>query len=195
MTQIGVVSFGNECAHPDYPGVYTRIPSVLGWLSRYTGEETVWNFECEAVSNPDGKIFGMRQKNHINTYHPSDSCYWRRSWRGPSRHCQQIAGSRGVVCCQHPHVPHLHAPSPARHQISPHAGWRPRLRRLILNNFHQCSRSFYLCAAVRRGWRLGPVTQPPPDQVPSLQLAVPGWSAPIGRCLPWHWLHYGTALI
>ena len=62
MTQIGVVSFGNECAHPDYPGVYTRVSSELGWVSKYTGEETVWNFECEAVRNPDGKMFGTRQK-------------------------------------------------------------------------------------------------------------------------------------
>ena len=57
MTQIGIVSFGNECANPDYPGVYTRITWVLGWISRYLyqEEETVWDSECKAVTIPDGK--------------------------------------------------------------------------------------------------------------------------------------------
>ena len=59
MTQIGIVSFGNECANPDYPGVYTRISRVLGWISRYSedSEETLWDSECKAVAFPDGKSF------------------------------------------------------------------------------------------------------------------------------------------
>ena len=55
MTQIGIVSFGNECANPDYPGVYTRVSRVLGWISRHTEEETVWSSDCEALTIPDGK--------------------------------------------------------------------------------------------------------------------------------------------
>ena len=31
-TQIGVVSFGNECANPDFPGVYARLTEVINWI-------------------------------------------------------------------------------------------------------------------------------------------------------------------
>ena len=30
--QIGLVSKGIECGHPDYPGVYTRVTEVLNWI-------------------------------------------------------------------------------------------------------------------------------------------------------------------
>ena len=32
FAQIGVVSKGHECAHPDYPGIYTRVTAVMSWI-------------------------------------------------------------------------------------------------------------------------------------------------------------------
>ena len=55
LTQLGIVSYGTECGHPEYPGVYTRVTSIMNWIS-VSVEDTVWDSVCQPVTHPEGTM-------------------------------------------------------------------------------------------------------------------------------------------
>ena len=51
ILQIGIVSQGKGCGDPRYPGLYTRVSSLMSWLKEATKGYTVWASNCQKIVN------------------------------------------------------------------------------------------------------------------------------------------------
>ena len=47
--QIGIVSLGKGCGDPRFPGLYTRVSSMMPWLIEATFGYTVWDSNCQKI--------------------------------------------------------------------------------------------------------------------------------------------------
>ena len=47
--QIGIVSLGKGCGDPRFPGLYTRVTSILSWIKNVTDGYKVWNDNCQLI--------------------------------------------------------------------------------------------------------------------------------------------------
>ena len=84
MTQLGIVSYGTECGHPEYPGVYTRVSSLMWWITKHT-EGAAWDSQCqEATFNEIGKNTGRVYNRTIPITIPlfRNYSYWWIQLRG-----------------------------------------------------------------------------------------------------------------
>ena len=49
LTQIGVVSHGFGCADLRFPGLYTRVSSLVPWIKKITSGYNVWFSSCQKI--------------------------------------------------------------------------------------------------------------------------------------------------
>ena len=65
-TLVGVVSFGFECAHPTYPGIYTKIASFYHWIKSKMKRESKPMGKMKHESKPTGKMKHESKPTHKN---------------------------------------------------------------------------------------------------------------------------------
>ena len=115
MTQLGIVSYGTECGHPEYPGVYTRVTSLMWWITKHT-EGAAWDSQCqEATFNEIGKSTGRVYSRTIPITIPlfrNYSHWWRQLWGAISRR-PRLGGTdpRGRVHLRPPPAASWEAPA------------------------------------------------------------------------------------
>lgn len=87
--QVGIVSWGLDCADPNFAGVYTRISAVLPWILDAVCEQTG---ECRCADK-EGTFKGM------GIHGKERSCNWvgelpwyRCMWYGGEDYCPETCG-------------------------------------------------------------------------------------------------------